>query len=378
MGRTIICCVLVLALALVLAACAPSSTQGPTAWIDQPLDGARLPLGPQKVTAHASDDDGVASLEFYVDSTLLVHAPAGGGLLEKATVGWTPTGPGTYTVVARGIDSQGNLGAEAKAVVTVGELGTPSPTTPSVGPTSSPLPPTTATIPPAMTPMPPTLTPIPPTMTPLPPTATQVLPTFTPPPPPPSPTTPPPPTIVSLQANPAQVEEGECATVSWRVEGNPTAIYFDGEGVTSPDFRERCPSETTNYTLLARGPGGEVSQSVTVSVIADTEGPSIANVQQSVNYVYCLEDPGEIEISARVTDPSGVASVELYCTLVGEGGEEWCGSFSGSGNNWSATYIPAEHAICSGTMQYRIRATDGSPRGNVSWWGTGSFGIAEY
>jgi hypothetical protein len=139
-----------------------------------------------------------------------------------------------------------------------------------------------------------------------------------------------------------------------------------------------CPSETTSYTLMARGPGGEVSQSLTVSVIADNEGPSIGNVQQSENYVYCLTQPMEIEMTARVSDPSGISSVELYCTLSGGGGEEWCGSFSGSGNNWSVTYIPLEHAICSGTMSYRIRATDDSARGNVSWWGTGSFGIANY
>jgi len=161
------------------------------------------------------------------------------------------------------------------------------------------------------------------------------------------------------------------------VEGSPTEIYFDGEGVTSPDSRNKCPSETTTYTLMARGPGGEVSQSLTVSVIVDTAGPNIDNVLQSSNSVYCLEDPGEIEISARVRDPSGVSSVELYCALDG-GGEEWCGGFSRSGNNWSVTYIPLEHAICSGTMEYRIRATDDSARGNVSWWGTGSFGIAEY
>ena len=368
MGRTIICGVLVLVLALVLAACAPSSTQGPTAWLDQPLDGARLPLAPQEVTAHASDADGVVSLEFYVDGTILVSAPSGGGVLEHATVGWNPSRPGVYTVSAKATDSQGNVGAEARAVVTVGDVAIPSPERPSVGPTSSPLPPTVTPLPPTMTPIPPTMTPIPPTKTPVPPTST---------PPPPSPTTPPPPTIVSFRADPGQIWEGQCTTVTWRVEGSPSAIYFDGEGATSPESRNMCPSETTTYTLRAVGAGSEVSQSLTVSVIADTEGPSIGNVGQSGNYAYCLTAPKEIEISARVSDPSGVRSVDLYCTL-DEGGEEWCGGFFRSGNKWTVTYIPLEHAICSGTMQYRIRATDDSARGNISWWGTGSFGIADY
>jgi hypothetical protein len=372
MGRIFISSVLVLILALV--ACAPSSTQGPATWLDQPLDGARLTLGPQEVTAHASDPDGVASLEFYVDGTLLVSSPSGGGVLEHSTVGWNPSRPGVYTVSTRATDGQGNVGAAAKAVVTVGEVASPSSPVPSVGPASSPMPPAATALPPTATSLPPTTTPVPPTTTPIPPTQTPVPPTSTPPPPSP---TPPPPSIVAFQANPGQVQEGQCTTVSWRVEGSPSAIYFDGEGVTSPDSRQRCPGETTSYTLVARGPGGEVSQSLTVSVIADTGGPSISNVQRSTNSVYCLGSPSEVTISATVSDPSGVRSVDLYCNL-DEGGEEWCGGFSRSGNIWSITYIPQEHAICYGTMEYRIRATDDSARGNVSWWGTGSFNIYEY
>lgn len=379
MRPSVVCCVGLLVVGLVLVGCAAQG-QGPMTWLDRPLDGATLLLGPVTIQAHASDADGVGSFEFFVDDVLLVTVPAAGGLLEQATAGWTPTEPGTYTVRARGIDSQGSVGSEASSVVVVGELAepTPSPTyaPPPVGPTSSPMPPTltpipSGTMPPpaTSTPVPATSTPVPPTATPVPTTTTPIPPTFTPPPPPP-------PVIVSFQANPAQIQEGGCTTLSWRVEGNPSEIYFDGEGATSPDSRNRCPSETTSYTLMARGPGGEVSQSLTVSVITDAAGPNIDNVGQSETYVYCLIDPSEVEITARVRDPSGVGSVELYCTFDG-GGEEYCGAFSRSGNNWSVTYIPLEHTLCSGTMEYRIRATDNSARGNVSWWGTGSFGIDE-
>ena len=189
MGRTIICGVLVLVMGLMLAACAPSSTQGPSAWVDQPLDGARLPLGSQEVTAHASDADGVTSLEFYVEGTLLLRAPAGGSVLEDASVGWNPSRPGVYTVSVTATDSQGNVGPEARSVVTVGEVVSPSPPTPSVELASSPMPPAT-------TPMPSETIPPPPASTPVPPTTTPVPPTFTPPPP--SPTTPPAPTMVSF------------------------------------------------------------------------------------------------------------------------------------------------------------------------------------
>ncbi len=331
MGRTILCCLLVLALGLLLAACAPSSTQGPAAWIDQPLDGSTLPLEPQEVTAHASDADGVSSLEFYVDGELLVRAPAGGGVLEHATAGWDPSKAGVYTIGVKAADSQGNVGAETRALVTVGRAVTPSPTTFPVGPASLPILPTTAPLPPTTTPLPPTVPSIPPTTAPVPPTATPVPPTFTPPPP--SPTTAPPPSIASFEVHPGQVEEGQCATFSWRVEGNPSAIYFDGEGVTSPDSRSRCPSESTTYTLSASGPGGEVSQSLTVTVIqspsptptkpTDVTPPAITNVNLSESKLHTLATcnggtcPCSLVISARITDESGVWAVAAELKLGG-------------------------------------------------------------
>jgi hypothetical protein len=323
MGRTIVYCVLVLVLSLGLAACAPSSTQGPTSWLDQPLDGAKLPLGPQEITAHASDTDGVASLEFYVDGTLLVRSPVGGGVLEHATAGWSPSTAGVYTVGVTATDSQGNVGPEATCVVTVGELQTPPPPTPSAEPAPSPMEPAATALPPTVTPPPPTVTQMPPTSTPVPPTST---------PPPPSPTIPPPPSLVSFQADPAQIQEGGCSTISWRVEGNPTEIFFDGEGVTSPDSRSRCPGESTSYTLVARGPGGEVSQSLTVTLIespsptptepVDDTPPSITDVNLSEDELHTLgycsgACPCTLVISARITDENGVWAVAAELKLGG-------------------------------------------------------------
>jgi hypothetical protein len=57
---TILCAALFL-VALALGGCAASSTQGPMAWLDEPLDGAALPLEPTEIMAHASDADGVTS-----------------------------------------------------------------------------------------------------------------------------------------------------------------------------------------------------------------------------------------------------------------------------------------------------------------------------
>jgi hypothetical protein len=215
------------------------------------------------------------------------------------------------------------------------------------------------------------------------PTSTQVPPTVppttgTPVPPTLTPTTPPRPTIVSFEADPPAIDQGECTRVSWAVEGVISAVWFDGEGVGDHDSRDRCPDETTTYNLRAVGPGGEVTETATVVVTEDRDGPDIGSVQHSPNVAYCSQ-LDTIDISAEVSDPSGVSSVELYCTLQGEA-EDYCGDFSGNGDNWTTSYDPKLHNHCPSSttlvpVTYRIKATDDSPRRNESWWGTGSFNV---
>ncbi len=129
MRPSVVCCLGLLAVGLVLVGCA-TPAQGPTTWLDRPLDGSALPLGPITVQAHASDSDGVASFEFFVDDASLVTASADGGRLAQATVEWNPIEAGTYTIRARSTDGQGNASSDATSVVTVGLLSTASPTAP--------------------------------------------------------------------------------------------------------------------------------------------------------------------------------------------------------------------------------------------------------
>ncbi len=143
---------------------------------------------------------------------------------------------------------------------------TPSPTTAPTTPSQ----PTATTRPPTGTPVPPTATPRPPTATPVPPTATPRA-----------------PTIVSLVANPASIQAGQCTTVNWAVEGAISAVYFDGEGVGDHDSRQKCPTQTQSYNLRAVGPGGEANQSVNVTVtqpsltftFSPTSGPAGSDVE---------------------------------------------------------------------------------------------------
>jgi hypothetical protein len=207
MRRSTICRTGVLLIALVLVASCAAPSQGPMVWLDRPLDGSHLPLAPVTILAHASDSDGVASFEFFIDDDPLATAPAAGGRLGDATVAWTPTEPGTYTVSARATDGAGNVGSEAASVVTVGEVLTPSPTVPPEGQEGG----------------------------------------------------------IDFLVVPELIAPGGCAILHWEVYP-PAEALLDGEVVPPGGEREVCPEQTTNYELLV--PEREQARTVTVHVEA--------------------------------------------------------------------------------------------------------------
>ena len=114
--------------------------QGPRTWIDQPLDESTFPLEPIILQAHASDIDGVDSIEFYLDDQTLIQVDAGGKRLGNATYEWLPPGEGEYTIFAKSTDTVGNTGSAASTFVTIGEkhpqLILPDPEVPVVEPES--------------------------------------------------------------------------------------------------------------------------------------------------------------------------------------------------------------------------------------------------
>ena len=191
MKRSIICLAAVLVLTLALAACGAPG-RGPRTWLDRPLDGSKHPLGPITILAHSSDADGVASFEFFIDQGSLATVAAAGGRLGEATVEWTPTEPGTYTVGARATDSAGNVGSEATSVITVGDF----------------------------------------------PEASTVL--------PPEPVEE---GVVVFIVEPDVIPPRACAFLHWEVHP-PAEALLDGEGVPDIGEREVCPEETTTYELL--------------------------------------------------------------------------------------------------------------------------------
>lgn len=113
-------------LTLVLTGCGVSSG-GPQAWLDRPLNNSTVPLAPLTIQAHASDEDGVAQIEFFANDTPLFTVDTEGKRLGEAIVQWSPPGPGTYLITAQAVDKGGNRGALATSRVTVSGGPTPTP-----------------------------------------------------------------------------------------------------------------------------------------------------------------------------------------------------------------------------------------------------------
>jgi hypothetical protein len=198
-----------------------------------------------------------------------------------------------------------------------------------------------------------------------------------------------------FEADKTQITKGDCVRFTWQVEA-PTAIYFDGEGVGNyPDFRDRCPTSTRAFELLAEGYGGPVTESITIVVIpGDTEGPVISKVAESSDHMDwpdaqcndCLY-PNVVTISANIDDPAGVEAAKLTYRINRTGGQ-WRSipMIQGRTGRYSATIGPAQlmnslnppvpttGPWCSttSTLQYYVQAFDGldnvsqSPTGTVT------------
>ena len=358
---------LLVAALLILASCAPTQV-GPRAWIDWPLEGFETDPGSTvNLIAHAYAEDGVAEVRLEVDRQpyrVVSPEPAGEQFVEVSAA-WFAEEPGLYLLSVVAVDANGQ--ASGPADVTVRVTGEEPELTPTTGPEETPPPPAPTPEGPVAT-MAPTETAPPPTPTSPPPTGTRVPPTATPPPPT---ATAQPPRIVSFEVSRSQIAAGECVTFSWRVEGSPTAIYFDGEGVTSPDSRDKCLTSTREFQLRAEGPGGSDTESLTVVVIQpsptpkDTQGPPAPSLISPVGNA----SQGCADVTLRwqaVTDPSGI---EGYYVKV----EKVTGSPKSGG--WTTTdtqyTIDVAWLECGQGYRWLVWAEDGEGNlGPWSAWGT--------
>jgi hypothetical protein len=114
----------------------------PRTWIDAPLPGAILEVGPITLTIHSASPAGVAKVRVFVDSAVAAELPGGPG--EIVTVEWKWPAPtlGVHILTAVGMAVDGMVSQPASAVVTVvapGLIPTPMPRfTPAPSPSPAP------------------------------------------------------------------------------------------------------------------------------------------------------------------------------------------------------------------------------------------------
>jgi len=78
--------------------------------------------------------------------------------------------------------------------------------------------------------------------------------------------------ILDFKATPASIKPGQAATLVWATE-NPNSVTIDPDlgSVIARGSKQVKPSATTTYTLTVRGPNGEVTRSLKITVAGTVE-----------------------------------------------------------------------------------------------------------
>jgi len=109
-----------------------------------------------------------------------------------------------------------------------------------------------------------------------------------PPPPPP----PPPVPTASLTANPAAIQAGQSASLSWQTT-NATDVTIEGIGPVNPTgTRSVSPAASTTYRLVAKGPGGtqDATARVTVTQPPPPPPPPAAGPSDAEQFARAVRD----------------------------------------------------------------------------------------
>jgi len=390
--------ILVLA-ALALAACEPGAPEvaavegGLTVWLDQPPNGANLPLAPFTLKAHASNPGGpgVSQINFLVNAVPVGTIATDETLpLAYAEVEWNPAAPGLYEIQAQAFNAEGWAFSDTAHVCVGGDcalaLVAEAPTeevTEEVTPTE-------------------TLTPIPgvtPTHTPTP--ANTPIPTRTP-------------TItntpVCAMAVPELISPPNGGTVdtpnpslTWNYVSRDCPVQgFRVDLSTDPGFADTSLSGGTGNPSTSWGPGQPLADCTTyywrvAGIIGTTLGPfsgtwsfntafpggcgapldddppslSVQGPSEAYYGSYCAPQDKITSIYAFASDPSGVGSVRLdwrYRSLDGQRIGQWHainmtpqGGDSYLGQIIHDNYSSEQRQILQGgygQLEYVVTATD--------------------
>jgi len=99
-----------------------------------------------------------------------------------------------------------------------------------------------------------------------------------PPPPPPPPAAP----TATLTASPDTIDKGQSTTLTWQTTNATTVTIDNGIGAAQPNGSQQAtPSDSTTYTLTAKGEGG--TQTATARVTVNTPPPAAPPAQASLS-----------------------------------------------------------------------------------------------
>ena len=94
----------------------------------------------------------------------------------------------------------------------------------------------------------------------------------------PPPQAPPPPAkpTATFSVSPSDAQRGQSVQLTWSTQ-DATDISIDSIGAVAPNgTKSLTPSESTTYTLTAKGPGGTIQASARVTVSASPQPPPVA------------------------------------------------------------------------------------------------------
>lgn len=132
-ARSVSVTLILACLAILGTACnMPAGGAGPRTWIDAPLDGKTLPLGPVVVRSHAASEEGTAQAALLVNGAQVrvdQAADTAANLIEFAQP-WTPSGPGDYVLQVITLNHAGAEGRSNLVHVRIGDVA-PPPLTPT-------------------------------------------------------------------------------------------------------------------------------------------------------------------------------------------------------------------------------------------------------
>ncbi len=184
------------------------------------------------------------------------------------------------------------------------------------------------------------------------------------------------PVISSFSASPATVLQGQAATLSWSVSGNPapTVTIDNGIGdVSSLTSKTVSPSQTTEYTLTAKNSLGTVTSKATVTVSATQNIPQTLFTTQTPG-ASSTDGPGaNYELGTRFTSTVAgqITAIRFYKSPNESGthtGRIWTASgqqvasvvFSGeSASGWQQQALATPLAITANT-EYMVTVNTGN------------------